>query len=89
MSLEGHDPNAAKPMGLSFPAAEQPDLFMVANDAVLWVREDHAELFDETFRATLCEPHTRNSYPDLWCSSPEGAEELLRLGDEFRAQYGS
>ncbi len=74
---------------LSFPAPEQPDLFAVANDAVLWVRDNHGDVFDESFRGTLCEPHSWNSYPDLWCSSPEGAEELLRLGDEFRAQYGS
>jgi hypothetical protein len=72
-----------------FPPAEQPDLFVVANDAVLWVRDNHGDVFDESFRGTFCEPHSWNSYPDLWCSSPEGAEELLQLGDDFRAQYGS
>jgi hypothetical protein len=72
-----------------FPPASQPDLFVVANDAVLWVRDTHPEVFDETFRGTLCVPHSWNAYPDLWCSSPEGAAELLRLGDEFRAQYGA
>jgi hypothetical protein len=76
-------------LAFSFPPADQPDVFAVAGDAVLWVQETDLSLFDSTFRPDGSCITRFNNYaiPTGWCSSIEGAEELLRLGDEFRAQY--
>ena len=74
----------------AIPAASSPDVFEVADAAAHWLLDAHADVFDETFKPTLCfsDPHPYNLW-DGWCSSPEAAAELLRFGDEFRAAYGS
>ena len=70
------------------PADSSLLLYEVARDAVMWVREAHPDVFNKEFKPHVrCDPGDYNSYPDLWCSSIEGAAELLRLADEFRAQY--
>ncbi len=71
------------------PPGHSPYFYEVVVDAVMWVREAHPEVFEEHFRGSHehCDPGDYNSYPDLWCSSIEGAAELLRLAEEFRAQY--
>ncbi len=69
----------------------QPNTFSVIHAMTTdgWIRDNHPDVWEATFRATLdrCHPEAYNFY-GTWCATPAAAAEMLRLGPEYLADAG-
>ena len=72
----------------SFPILDLDPLTLV-EEMPAWIAENHPDVFDDVFRATIerCDATNVNFY-GTWCSSPAAAAEILRLGPEYLADLG-
>ncbi len=75
-------------LGWAFAPADL-DPFIFIEDMPAWIAENHTDVFDEVFRATMerCDATNVNFY-GTWCASAAAAEEMLRLGPEYLASLG-
>jgi hypothetical protein len=74
---------------LDIPEPDGPTSLTVISDLALWIMENHPDVFDRSFSplSGLCKAQDANFYT-FWCSSPQAAEEMLLLWDDFYAQAG-